>query len=168
LDLLTSSFPKVNTDKKLYDFSEIYDELMSMKKTPTSVPFWTKASGGLFWEVIFALGRIDLLNVVKDDILDKTEIRENLSIKFGQLGKLTVLDIIVPNGKEGDKIVQLLTSEFYIKQSEISRFDLSDTLLESSINKKLTDSRYISTPEHNGISPATFYALGEHLASRYE
>ena len=133
--------PKVNPDKKVFDFIEPIDELLSMRKTPTSSFFFTKQSGGLFWEVIFALGRIDILNVVKDDILlVKTKMRENLLIIPGS-GSLRTLDVFVPKGKEGDEMVELMKMAFLITHQEITRFDLPDTLLESSINKKLTDSR---------------------------
>jgi hypothetical protein len=151
-DSLRRQIPYSRNSKVGCFSSSLFGRLDQIRKHHQDPPknFWSdkKPTGaGLIWEVIFALGRFDILNAVKDDILDKKKIREILSCRTSG-ANLTVLDIIVPKGKEGDKIVQLLTSDFYIERREISRFDLPYNLFESSINKDLTDLRYISTPPH--------------------
>jgi hypothetical protein len=169
--------PKVNPDKKVFDFSETFYELMSMLTSQTFAATPEESMVGLrltqsetnaaFWHTIILLGRVDILSIVQEDIPDVIEFRKNImEIKDDFQTFRSLVHPFVPNGNEGDEMVQLLTSKFHFNEREISRFDLPDTLLESSINKKLTDSRYISTPEHHGISPGSFYALGEDLLTR--
>jgi len=137
---LAGYFPNVNTEKRVFDFSETFNALINLSKTDL---IWTKlftntntGNLNLFWIFIIALGRVDILSAVLVDIIDKEKFRENIMTR-------TEVVFVPDSADDGDEMVKLLKSEFHFEDHEIKRFVLPDTLHASSINKKLEESQII-------------------------
>ena len=132
-------FPNVNTEKRVFDFSETFNALINLSKTDlirTNLLETNTRNLKLFWIVIIALGRVDILSALLDDIDDKEKIHDTI---------MTGNDVVfVPDSADdGDRMVELLKSEFLFEDREIVRFVLPDTLHASSINKKREESQII-------------------------